>query len=55
MISLQVRHAISGIDEIVHSSEPEFFQTELKQTSLIRATRLAIVAENMLQGIYWQY
>ena len=51
MISLQVRHAISEIDEIVHSSEPEFFQTGQKQTSLIRATRLAIVAESMLQGI----
>ncbi len=51
MISLQVRHAISGIDEIVQASEPDFFQTGLKQTSLIRATRLAIVTENMLQGI----
>lgn len=50
MISLQVRHEVSGIDEIVHVSEPDFLQTGLKQTSLIRATRLAVVAENMLQG-----
>ncbi len=50
MISLQIHQEISGIDDIIHATDPVFARTGLKQTSLIRATRLAIVAENMLRG-----
>ncbi len=50
MISLQLRHEIPGIDEIIHISHGDFAQTGLKMTSLIRITRLAVVSKNMMQG-----
>ncbi len=50
MISSQLRHELPGMDEVVRQDDADFAQTGLKLTSLIRATRLAVVASDMLQG-----
>lgn len=50
MISTQLRHEIPGVDEIVRSDDSDFTQTGLKLPSVIRATRLAVIRSNMLQG-----
>ena len=50
MISSQLRHEIPGTDEVVCQDDIDFPQSGLKLPSLIRATRLAIVASDMLQG-----
>ena len=50
MISTQLRHEIPELDEVVSNDDPEFGQTGLKATSLIRASRLAVVSESVLQG-----
>lgn len=50
MISSQLRHEIRGTDEVVRQDDPDFAQTGLKLPSVIRATRLAVVASGMLQG-----
>ena len=50
MISSQLRHEIMGIDEVVRQDDRDFAQTGLKLASVIRATRLAVVASDMLQG-----
>ena len=50
MISTQLRHEIPGVDEIVRATGSDFAQTGLKVTSVIRTTRLAIVAAEILQG-----
>ena len=50
MISSQLRHATAGTDEVVRENDADFAQTGLKLPSVIRATRLAIVASDMLHG-----
>lgn len=50
MISSQLHQVIPGLDEIINSEEPDFPQTGLKQSSLIRASRLAVVAEDIFVG-----
>ncbi len=50
MISSQVHHELKGIDEIVRATDHDFAQTGLKLTSVIRITRLAVVAGMRLQG-----
>lgn len=50
MISSQLRHAIPGIDEVIHESDSEFALTGLKAASVVRVTRLAIVVADVLQG-----
>ncbi|MFH1739171.1 MAG: type II toxin-antitoxin system PemK/MazF family toxin [bacterium] len=44
MVSTQLRHEISGVDEIIDVVDPDFGDTGLKNTSLIRVTRLAVVS-----------
>ena len=51
MISSQLHQSIPGLDEIVNLEEPDFQQTGLKQSSLIRASRLAVVDEDILIGM----
>ena len=50
MISSQLRHELAGIDEIIRPADSDFAQTGLKSASVIRATRLAVVAAESLQG-----
>lgn len=50
MISSQLHQAISGMDEMVQSSDHDFRETGLKTTSVIRVTRLAVVSHDVLQG-----
>ena len=50
IISSQLHQAIPDLDEIIDSEQPNFQQTGLKQSSLIRASRLAVVDENILIG-----
>ena len=50
MISSQLRHEIAGIDEVIRPTDNDFEQTGLKTASVIRVTRLAVVAAEVLQG-----
>ncbi len=50
MISSQLYHLIPDLDEIIYLEEPDFQQTGLKQSSLIRASKLAVVIEEILVG-----
>jgi len=50
MISSQLHQVIPDLDKIINSEEPNFQQTGLKQSSLIRASRLAVVAEDIFVG-----
>lgn len=50
MISSQLHQEIPELDEIINLEEPEFQQTGLKQSSLIRVSRLAVVSEEILIG-----
>jgi mRNA interferase MazF len=50
MISSQLRHELPQIDEVVRATDDDFAQTGLKTTSVIRTTRLAVVAAALLQG-----
>lgn len=50
MISSQLRHELEGVDEVILQNDPDFPQTGLKVDSVIRATRLAVVASGILQG-----
>lgn len=54
MISSQLRHEQPGIDEVIRHTEPDFNQTGLKATSLIRISRLAVVASDVLLGAVGQ-
>lgn len=50
MISSQLWREIPGTDEVVGLEDPDLSRTGLKLPSVIRATRLAIVASDILQG-----
>jgi mRNA interferase MazF len=50
MISSQLWHEVSGVDEVVRGADPDFAETGLKTTSVIRATRIAVVSADILLG-----
>jgi len=50
MISSQLRHAILGIDEVIRETDGDFALTGLRSSSVVRVTRLAVVAHDILQG-----
>ena len=50
MISTQLRHEISEVDDVVRDTDADFVETGLKGTSLIRVTRLAVVSTEILHG-----
>jgi mRNA interferase MazF len=50
MISSQLRHEVSGVDEVVREADSDFAGTGLKTTSVIRVTRVAVVSADMLHG-----
>lgn len=51
MITTRLHHEIVGIDNVIYLTDPDFNQTGLKSTSLIRVTRLAVVSRDVLAGI----
>jgi len=50
MISSQIRHHISGFDEVVQEGDPDFAASGLKVPSVIRIGRLAVVEGEILLG-----
>lgn len=50
MISTQIHQCVDGLDEIILDNSPDFTQSGLKSSSVIRVSRLAVVAENILLG-----
>ena len=50
MISSQLHQVIPELDEIINLEDPDFQQTGLKQSSLIRVSRLAVVSGEILIG-----
>ena len=50
MISSQLRQELPGIDEVMRGTDPDFQETGLKLTSLIRITRLAVVNGDLFRG-----
>jgi mRNA interferase MazF len=54
MVSSQLRHEIPEMDEVVCDTDPDFRQTGLRMTSLIRVTRLAVVSGGELEGAIGQ-
>jgi len=50
MISTQLHHEVPQVDEVIHDTDPDFPQTGLKVTSLVRVLRLAVVSADLLHG-----
>ena len=50
MISSQVSQKIEDFDEVIHSEVADFNQSGLKVSSVIRASRLAVVERSVLLG-----
>ena len=50
MISSQLHHALPGFDEILSPQSADFAPSGLRVSSVIRITRLAVVAESILIG-----
>jgi mRNA interferase MazF len=54
MISSQVRHHIPGFDEIIQEDHEDFAESGLKEASVIRVGRLAVVSGEILLGAIGQ-
>jgi mRNA interferase MazF len=50
MISSQLSQEVADFDEIISEKDDDFISSGLKQTSLIRISRLAVVNQNILLG-----
>jgi len=50
MISSQLSHKVEGFDEVISEDDGDFFSSGLKQISLIRIGRLAVVEKTILLG-----
>ncbi len=50
MISSQTRHFVPGFDEIVRETDPDFAESGLKVSNVIRVGRLAVVEGEILLG-----
>jgi mRNA interferase MazF len=50
MVSSQLRHCVSGFDEIVQQADDGFAESGLKTVSVIRVGRLATVEGDVLVG-----
>lgn len=51
MVTSQLRHEIPGVDEVIRDADPDFPDTGLKTTSLIRVSRIAVVSSELLHGV----
>ncbi|MBK9229981.1 MAG: type II toxin-antitoxin system PemK/MazF family toxin [Anaerolineae bacterium] len=54
MISTQLHHYVPGFDEIARAGDADFASSGLKQESVIRVGRLAVVESNVLLGAIGQ-
>jgi len=54
MISTQLQQAIERFDEVVSQDQPDFPLSGLKAPSVIRVTRLAVVAADSFDGAVGQ-
>lgn len=50
MISSQLRHEVSGMDDIIRETDDDFSTTGLKEESLVRTMRLAVVGVEVFYG-----
>jgi len=50
MISTQVRHFVAQFDDVIRADDSDFAESGLKQTSVIRPGRLAVVQGDILLG-----
>lgn len=50
MISTQTRHQVENLEMIISESTVGFDRSGLKQTSLIRTSRLAVVSSQIFEG-----
>jgi mRNA interferase MazF len=53
MISSQLRHAVPNFDEIIREDDPDFAESGLKVSSVMRIGRLAVVQGDILLGSIW--
>lgn len=50
MISSQLNQTIDNFDEIVSTDDPDFSDSGLKESSVIRISRIAVVEKGILEG-----
>lgn len=50
MVSTQLHQQIEELEVIVGPSDPDFVDSGLKRSSLIRSSRIAVVNENIFEG-----
>jgi len=50
MISSKARQTVSGIDEAISTTDSDFAQSGLKNDSIVRLTRLAVVSDSIFFG-----
>ena len=50
MISSQLRHVVTGFDEVLREDDSDFAASGLKVSSVIRVGRLAVVSGEILLG-----
>lgn len=50
MLSTQLRHYVSGFDEIIQPADADYETSGLKSASVVRVGRLAVVDEALLLG-----
>lgn len=50
MMSTKTEQAVSDIDEVISTSDPDFQTTGLKGNTVIRLTRLAAVTDSLFTG-----
>jgi mRNA interferase MazF len=51
MISMQLSQKVDGLDELIKSDDKDFNESGLKSSSLFRISRLAVVEQNIFEGI----
>ena len=50
MISSQLSQNVTALDNVIHSSDIDFGQSGLLQTSIVRVTRIAVVEQSIFLG-----
>jgi len=50
MLSTQLQHYMAGFDEMIDETAPDFLDSGLKEASIIRVGRFAVVEGSMLIG-----
>lgn len=53
MVSSKTQRYVSDLDEHIDRSDDDFIQSSLKEASVIRAARLAVVSGDILLGAIW--